>query len=390
MVNEKAQKVTELNSKRHFVSRRKLGEVLIETGVLSAEQLAEALDTQRETRGKLGDTLIQKKFISEEEMAFALAMQLKIPYVDLRDQFIEDIVLESIPEKILTKFTCVPIELNDKVLNVAMADPLNLNVISDLRFITGYNIRPSVSTASQITAALQRHYSPERALGEVAGEFTDDTGLEFLPGEIIDEEEEEEHKALEGSPFIKMVDLIIKNAIKKGASDIHIEAQQKHVRVRNRIDGVLHDSIKLPKWMQPVIISRIKVLGSMDISEKRLPQDGRIKVRAKNISVDLRVSTLPTYYGEKAVIRILSRAAVSLNLVDLGFSEKNFGYLKGFVSQPQGMILFTGPTGSEKPRLFMPASRSVCLKISTSSLLKTRWNMKSQVSARSRYRPKLA
>lgn len=350
MEGEKARKVANLNSKRNFVSRRKLGELLIETGILSAEQLAEALDIQRKSGGKLGKILIQKKLISEEEMAFALAMQLKIPYIDLNDHFIEEDILESIPEELLTKFTCVPIELNNKILNVAMADPLDLNVINDLQFITGYTIQPSISTASQIIGTLQKHYSPEKALGEVAGEFTNGTGLEFLPGETIDDEveEEEERKGLEGSPFIKMVDLIIKNAIKKGASDIHIEAQQKHVRVRNRIDGMLHDSIKLPKWMQPIIVSRIKVLGNMDISEKRLPQDGRIKVRAKNMSVDLRVSTLPTYHGEKVVIRILNKSAVSLSLADLGFSEKNLGYLKSFVAQPQGMILFTGPTGSGK------------------------------------------
>jgi len=345
---EKARKGAKLDPKKDSLSKRKLGELLIETGALSAEQLAEALETQQKTGEKLGNTLVQKRFISEVEMAVALAMQLRISYIDLDEHLIGKAILEVVPEKIATRHNCVPIALKDKVLNVAMADPLDLNVINDLQFVTGYRIQPSVSTASQIKDALLRYYGPEKSLREVTSEFESAPGLEFSPGEATEDEEHVEAEDLASSPFVKIVDLVIKNAIKKGASDIHIEAQQKQVKVRNRIDGVLHDSIELPKWMHPIIISRIKVLGSMDISEKRVPQDGRIKVRAKNMSVDLRVSTLPTYYGEKAVIRILNKAAVSLSLEDLGFSERNLTYLKTFVSQPQGMILFTGPTGSGK------------------------------------------
>jgi len=292
-------------------------------------------------------------------MAFALAMQLKIPYIDLADYPIQENVLEAIPREISTKFICVAIQLDHNILNVAMADPLDLNMIKDLQFITGYNIQPSISTASQIMETLQKHYSPEKTLSQVASEFDGDEAMEFLPESGIDEDEEPSAEEFKDSPFVKMVDLIIKNAIRRGASDVHIEAQENQVRVRNRIDGVLQDSIKLPKWTQPIIISRIKVLGSMDISEKRLPQDGRIKVRSKNLSVDLRVSTLPTYYGEKAVIRILNKEEAFLSLEELGFSEKSLRPIKNFIRQPQGMLLFTGPTGSGKTSSLYACMREI-------------------------------
>jgi type IV pilus assembly protein PilB len=348
MVDEKARKAIKLEPRKDSLSRRKLGELLVETGLLGSDQLAEALKAQKEDGKRLGEILIELKFISEEEMAFALAMQLKIPYIDLKDYPVHTGVLESIPKEISNKFKCVAIELKNNILNVAMADPLDLHMIKDLQFITGYNIQPSISTPSQIMDVLQKHYSPEKSLSEVATEFEDGEVMEFLPEEGIEDEEEPSAEEFKDSPFVKMVDLIIKNAIKRGASDVHIEAQENQVRVRNRIDGVLQDSIKLPKWTQPIIISRIKVLGSMDISEKRLPQDGRIKVRSRNMSVDLRVSTLPTYYGEKAVIRILNKEEAFLTLNEMGFAEKSLTLIKSFIKQPQGMILFTGPTGSGK------------------------------------------
>jgi len=347
MIEGKVKKIRDIKNKKNSISRRKLGELLVETGLLSGEKLTEALNIQKETGKRLGQVLIEMEHISEEEMAFALAMQLKIPYIDLSDYSIRTEVLESIPLEVTRKFLCIPIALENKILNVAMADPLDLNIIKDLQFITGYSIQPSISTPSQIFDSLQKHYHPEKTLVEVATEFSSDEVMEFLPEESV-QEEKETIDDLQDSPFIKMVDLIIKNAIKRGASDVHIEAQENQVRVRNRIDGVLQDSIKLPKWTQPIIISRIKVLGGMDISIKRLPQDGRIKVRSKNVSVDLRVSTLPTYYGEKAVIRILNKEETFLSLEQLGFDEKNRGILGNFIRQPQGMILITGPTGSGK------------------------------------------
>jgi type IV pilus assembly protein PilB len=348
MTEQKGQNITDTQSKKNSYSRRKLGELLIETGLLSVEQLMEALKVQRDSGKRLGAILMDMNFVSEEEIAFALAMQLKIPYIDLHDYPIKESVLESIPREVSNKFTVVAIDLVGNILNVAMADPLDLNVIKDLQFITGYNIQPSISTPAHIMNTLQKHYSPEKTISQVASEFEGDEIMEFLPEEALEEEVEPSAEEFKDSPFVKMVDLIIRNAIKRGASDVHVEAQENQVRVRNRIDGVLQDSIKLPKWTQPIIISRIKVLGGMDISERRLPQDGRIKVRSRNVSVDLRVSTLPTYYGEKAVIRILNKEEAFLSLEDLGFSDKSLRSIKSFIKQPQGMILFTGPTGSGK------------------------------------------
>lgn len=341
--------VSRKHSKRDTITRRKLGELLVETGLLAQDKLMEALEAQKQSGKRLGETLIDMGLISEEEMAFALAMQLKIPYVDLRQYEIQSNIIEAIPEEVSRKFVCIPISLKNNILDVAMADPMDLNMMKDLQFITGYNIQPAISTSTHIYEAVQKHYHPEKTIGEVADEFGSEELMEFLPDKGVREEEEEERiEDVRDSPFVKMVDLIIRNAIKRGASDVHIEAQENQVRVRNRVDGVLQDSIKLPKWTQPIIISRIKVLGGMDIAEKRLPQDGRIRVRAKNVSVDLRVSTLPTYYGEKAVIRILNKEESFLSMDELGFSARSLDAINNFICQPQGMVLITGPTGSGK------------------------------------------
>ena len=270
--------------KKISVSRRKLGDLLVETGLLPFDKLASALEAQGESGKRLGQILIEMGLITEEEMAFALAMQLKIPYIDLSHHGIESQVIECVPEEISRKFICLPISLKNSILDVAMADPLDLNMIKDLQFITGYSIQPSISTSSQIIEVLQKHYHPEKTISEVVEEYDNEDLLELLPEtEIKEDEEEDDLEAMRNSPFVKMVDLIIKNAIQKGASDVHIEAQENQVRVRNRIDGVLQDSIRLPKWTQPIIVSRVKVLGGMDIAERRLPQDGRIKVRSKSL-----------------------------------------------------------------------------------------------------------
>lgn len=350
MENSKAKlsSITRLQPKKEGIPKRRLGELLVEAGLLTQEKLAEALNAQKTTGKRLGQTLIEMNAISEEEMAFSLAMQLRIPYVDLKNLEIPGKVLEAIPEEISRKFLCTPIALKNNVLDVAMADPLDLNMMKDLQFITGYSIQPAISTSSQILELLQKHFHPDKSIGDIAEDFAGEDIMEFLPEREIRDEEEERPEEAKDSPFVKMVDLIIKNAIKKRASDVHIEAQESQVRVRNRIDGVLQDSIKLPKWTQPIIISRIKVLGGMDIAEKRLPQDGRIKVRTKTGSVDLRVSTLPTYYGEKAVIRILNKQESFLTLKQLGFSTKSLATMHNSVLQPQGMVLITGPTGSGK------------------------------------------
>ena len=348
MENRQIKQDNKVQHRKNSVPRRKLGELLVETGLLAKEKLMEALKAQKETGKRLGQVLIDMNLVSEEEIAFSLAMQLKIPFIDLTDHEIQEYVIQSIPEEVSRKFACIPIALKNSILDVAMADPLDLNMIKDLQFITGYSIQPAISTSSQIMDSLQKHYHPERTIDQVAHEFSGEEIMEFLPDREMEDEEEEHLDVGQDSPFIKMVDLIIRNAIKKGASDVHIEAQENKVRVRNRVDGVLQDAIKLPKWTQPIIISRIKVLGGMDISERRLPQDGRIKVRSKNVGVDLRVSTLPTYYGEKAVIRILNKEEAFLSLKDLGFRHNSLESSLHFVKQPQGMVLITGPTGSGK------------------------------------------
>jgi type IV pilus assembly protein PilB len=355
------QKVTPIHNrkqKKGLASKRKLGEILIETGLLHHAKLQEALERQHNSGKRLGQVLLEMKLLTEEEIAFALAMQLRIPFIDLTDHAIDQEVIECLPEEVCRKFTCISIDKNNNVLHVSMSDPLDLNMIKELQFITGYSIQPAISTPTQIFDKIQKHYHPEKSLHEVAGEFGGEELLEFSPGDA-EPEEEEGIDHLKDSPFVKMVDLIIRNAIKKRASDVHIEAQEDHVRVRNRIDGVLQDMIKLPKWTLPIIISRIKVLGGMNIAERRLPQDGRIKVKARNFTVDLRVSTLPTFYGEKAVIRILNKEEAFLSLDEIGFNQENLAIMKSFVRQPQGMIVITGATGSGKTSTLYACMREI-------------------------------
>jgi type IV pilus assembly protein PilB len=294
--------------------RPRLGDLLVETGLLTRDSLEQALDAQKDTAKRLGQVLIEMNFISEEEVAFALAMQLKMPFLDLRDYSIEKEVIESIPEEVCQKFLCIPIERKDNVLQVSMADPLDLNMMKELQFITGFNIQSAISTPTEILDRLKRHYHPEEIPAEGTYESRQEGLLEFSPREHLTQEEQDEGRP-EGhdSRFVKMVDLIVRNAIKKGASDILIEAQKDHVTVRNRVDGVLQDAIKLPKRTEPIIISRIKALGGMDVEERGVPQEGGIKVEAKDLSVDLRVSILPTPYGEKAVIRILKEQEEGLS-----------------------------------------------------------------------------
>ena len=359
MAGKRDQLIQGAAERKNLVAKRKLGELLVETGLLSREKLKETLEAQKGTGKRLGRLLIERGLISEEEIAFALAMQLKIPFMDLRDCDIKAEVMRTIPEHICQKFFCVPIDRKDNILHVSMADPLDLNMMKELQFITGLNIQPAISTASQIIEEVHRYYHPDSVVDEVNQELAKEEFLEFYPEEEEVEEDEDVVDNLQDSPFVKMVDLVIKNAIKRGASDIHIEAQESHVRVRNRIDGVLQDAIRLPKWTQPIIISRIKVLSGMDIAEKRLPQDGRIRVRAKESPVDLRVSTLPTFYGEKAVIRILNKQTASLSIDDLGFSGDNERILRSFISRPQGMILITGPTGSGKTSTLYACMRQI-------------------------------
>ena len=356
---ERAQRPQTKVERKNLVDRRRLGELLVETGLLTREKLKDTLEAQKGTGKRLGQILIEKDLISEEEIAFALAMQLKIPFMDLTDYPIKTQVIEVIPEHVCRRFCCIPIDKSDNVLHVSMADPLDLNMMKELQFVTGLSIQPAISTTTQILERVQKYYHPETAITDVSEELAKEDFLEFYPEEEEIEEDEEIIDNLQDSPFVKMVDLVIKNAIKRGASDIHIEAQENYVRVRNRVDGVLQDAIKLPKWTQPIIISRIKVLGGMDIAEKRLPQDGRIRVKTRESPVDLRVSTLPTFYGEKAVIRILNKQTASLSIDMLGFSEQNTRILRSFISRPQGMILITGPTGSGKTSTLYACMREV-------------------------------
>jgi len=345
MANEEIDR--EERDKKVITSKKKLGDLLLEAGLITVDQLNTGLELQQKTKKRLGQALIDLKFVTEEDIAVILALQLKIPVVDIHNTPVEPEAVELLPEKFAKKYTCLPIKVENRTLTLAMADPLDLNAIDDIRFITGYEVKPVVSTPSEIIEGIKKFYHIEDSIKDFAGDIMlDSAGIEVIEEEK--EEEEEETIREEQAPFVKMVDLIIKDAIHKRASDIHIEPQREAVQIRHRIDGFLQDVIKLPKWSQAILVQRVKILANMNITEKRLPQDGKVRAKVGRKEVDLRVSTLPTHYGEKVVIRILDQSEAMLNLENLGFSDYNEEKLRSFIERAEGMILVTGPTGSGK------------------------------------------
>lgn len=339
--------------------KRKLGEVLLEMGLIKRNDLDKALALQKEDKKRLGNILLEMKTITEKGLALAMASQLGhlgISYIDLANTPIELEVIKVITEKVAKQCLSVPIKLENKVLTVAMADPLDLNSINTLRFISGYNVKPAITTTSEILAAMKRYYYPDESIYDLAQNIIQEAEFQVIPESDTEEEEEVN---LEDSPFVRMVDVIIVDAINKRASDIHIEPEENLVTVRNRIDGLLKESIKVPKWAQLILTSRIKVMANLDITEKRIPQDGRIRIIRKDKEVDLRVSTLPTKHGEKVVIRILDKSQTLKSLENLGFCEKNYQKISKFIKKPQGLILVTGPTGSGKTSTLYSCLREI-------------------------------
>ncbi len=342
----------------------KLGELLVKEGVITPSQLEEALEYQRTHGGRLGSILIKLGFATEEQVTSLLSRQYGYPYINLSKFELSPKVRDWIPAEIARKYLVVPIDRAGATLTVAMADPTNLYAIEELRFITGLNIQPAVASETAILEAIEKLYGSEHDI-EVKEELQSITGEDFEDLydmddedlEMVEEEEEADVRTLsreaEEAPVVKLVNLILRDAIKRGASDIHIEPYEKELRVRYRIDGILHPVMTPPLRFKDGIVSRIKILSHLNIAEKRLPQDGRIKMKVKKEGggrkeVDMRVSILPTIFGEKVVIRILDREQLRLDLTQLGFEPESLEKFKKAIQRPWGMILVTGPTGSGK------------------------------------------
>jgi type IV pilus assembly protein PilB len=327
---------------------KRLGELLVRENLISLQQLRQAQEEQRRSGAPLAAALAKLGYTSEQEITQFLSQQYRVPAVNLDEFEIDADVIKLIPKEVCEKNKIIPLSRTGSQLVVAMADPTNLHAIDDIKFLTGFSVEPVVAGEGAITQAIERYYTPQ-------GPSYDEVMAGFDENEIqvsdLDEEVNvnELEKASEDAPVVRLVNMILLNAIKKGASDIHIEPYEKKFRVRYRVDGVLQEEMSPPLKLKNAIASRVKIMSSLDISERRLPQDGRIKLKlGQGREMDFRVSVLPTLWGEKIVMRLLDKSNLQLDMTKLGFDQKPLEDFKWAINQPWGMVLVTGPTGSGK------------------------------------------
>jgi len=325
----------------------RLGELLVRENVISVAQLKKAQEEQRKSGGRLGSSLIKLGMIEESELTSFLSKQYGVPAINLSDIEIDKDVIALVPKEVAEKHNLIPINRSGSTISVAMSDPSNIFAVDDIKFITGYNVEVMVASEEAVKQAIERYYSAKISYEEVMEGFNEE---EIGVGE---EEEDVDINDLEKSsaeaPVVKLVNLILIDAIKKNASDIHIEPYEKEFRVRYRIDGVLYEVMKPPLKLKNAITSRVKIMSELDIAERRLPQDGRIKLKlGKGREMDFRVSVLPTLFGEKIVMRLLDKSNLQLDMTKLGFEPEVLKWFKDAIKSPYGMVLVTGPTGSGK------------------------------------------
>ena len=343
------------------VSRR-LGDLLVAEGLINQDQLQRALLAQKGTAEKLGSLLVRLNLVDEDKLVGFLSKQYGIPAVTLSQLDIDPDVLKLIPAQMARKYEIVPVERKGNVLTLAMADPTNVFALDDVTFLTNLQVQPSVAPQGAIRKAIERNYDVQMsAIGEVLSELEGEVG----DVEVLDEDEAakvdifELKESADEAPIVKLVNMVLVDAIRRGASDIHLEPYEKVFRVRFRVDGVLHEIMTPPKRLEPALISRVKIMANLDIAERRLPQDGRIKLRYNTHEIDFRVSTLPTIYGEKTVMRLLDKDSLQLDLTKLGFDPDALEHFEKAIRSPYGMVLITGPTGSGKTTTLYSAVHTV-------------------------------
>ncbi|MEX2275656.1 MAG: ATPase, T2SS/T4P/T4SS family [Actinomycetota bacterium] len=320
---------------------KQLGQILIEQGLLTQEQLDSALDEHRQTPKALGRVLIDKGFIREADLVRALSEQVGLEFVDLSDFQIDPMSASLLPETLARRYRAIPIGMRDDKLLVAMSDPANVYALDDIRAITNRDVQPVVATASDVEQAIGKFAALEGQLDDMVKEASETLDESDGPGKI--------EAAVEDAPIVKLVTQIMTQAVADRASDVHIEPGEKDVRVRFRVDGVLHEAMqRVPKNVQNGLVSRLKVMADLNIAEKRVPQDGRIGMKVGGKKVDLRLASLPTVYGEKIVIRILDTSHALIRLEELGFLEDSYKRFEVSFRKPYGALLVTGPTGSGK------------------------------------------
>ncbi|HVF12132.1 MAG TPA: ATPase, T2SS/T4P/T4SS family [Actinomycetota bacterium] len=319
-----------------------LGELILEEGLIGQDKLDEAQDDSKRLGKTLGRVLIEKGYITEANLIALLAKQIGLQFVDLTETQVDPSAAGLITENLAKRYKALPIGFEDGKLVVAMSDPANVFAIDDIRTLTGKDVKAVVATGTDILAAIGRIQRLDRSVEAMGDGSSEIEGLE----EVLDIGSARD--VADEAPVVKLVNLIISQAVSDRASDIHIEPQERDLRVRYRIDGVLHEVLRPSKKIQSGVISRFKIMADMDIAERRVPQDGRIGLVVQDKAIDLRVASLPTVYGEKLVLRILDKSSILLKLEDLGFSDHNFDYFQKSYTKPYGMILVTGPTGSGK------------------------------------------
>ncbi|MFH1868442.1 MAG: type II secretion system ATPase GspE [Candidatus Omnitrophota bacterium] len=317
---------------------------LLKKGMISQEQLDKATDESKKKGLSVDKVLLKMGIVTEENIASVLSERLGIPFMDLSNYSIDSSLIRLVPEALAQRFKLIPLFKIGETLTVAMVNPRDINAIDQIRQKSKCEIEPVLATEMAIKNAIDRYYGVEDSVDEIVTKITQAKQKQG----VKEDSPEELAKLADDTPVIKLVNLIIQQAVKDKASDIHIEPDEKVLRVRYRIDGILHEGIKPPKDLEPAIISRIKVLADMDIAEKRKPQDGKIQAKAQGKDVDLRVSTFPTVHGENVVIRILDKSSVLLGLQELGMSPSMLKDFEKIIKRPYGIVLVTGPTGSGK------------------------------------------
>ncbi len=372
----------------------KLGEILVRENLISAQHLREALDYQREHGGRLGYNLVKLGLVTDDMITAVLSRQYGIPSVNLDLFKIDEPVLRLIPQEVAQKYSVIPLSRVGATLTLAMVDPTNVFAMDDIKFMTGLNVEPVVVAEVSIQQAIAKYYGTSREI-ELSSVTVDDavfepvdmkTGnggithadlvsldsIDFEVGrtedvEVVEDNEEIDLSTLsrlsEDAPVVRLVNVLLVDALRRGASDIHVEPYEKELRIRFRIDGVLYDVMHPPLKLRDALISRVKIMSKLDISEKRLPQDGRIKIKvkvdARSRELDFRVSTLPTLFGEKVVLRLLDKENLMLDMHKLGFEPESLTKFRRNISKPYGMVLVTGPTGSGKTNTLYSALQSL-------------------------------
>ena len=325
----------------------RIGELLVRENVLSKEQLRKACEQSSSNGSRLGAEITELGFMKEAELTDFVAKQYGVPSINLDDFDVDSEVISLVPEDVAMKHTVVPVNRAGSTLILATADPSNIFALDDIKFLTGYNIQPVVASEEGIRRALEKYFDSSSSLEEAMADF-DDSDIDV----VVDEDDFNAAEAAgeaEDAPVVKLVNLILTEAIKRDTSDIHVEPYEHSFRVRYRIDGVLYEIMKPPMKLKNAIISRMKIMAELDIAERRLPQDGRIKLKlGRGREMDFRVSVLPTLFGEKVVMRLLDKSNLQLDMTKLGFEEPQLETFQDCIHRPYGMVLVTGPTGSGK------------------------------------------